>query len=204
MQLLKCPHCAHWVCLNCNNSGLWVKCCKCGEKTPAKDWYRGRRKGGKPHDLDKSPRLGTGRPEDASKAVAESLILFCERYEIPLNAIGRHTKISPWAIRQARAGKRSLSRMKEALIKATMERIKAGQLWLRPVSRQRWDLVWINPLFPCKPHCPTRAIYCAGGLLPGSCPRRWNRCILSGKDWEATERVHQGQSKKDPSAERRA
>jgi len=25
--------------------------------------------------------------------------------------------------------------------------------------------------------------------LPRSCPKRWNECILNGKDWEAIERI---------------
>src|SRR5262245_57726979 len=139
MELFRCPNCNHWRCFDCvDNPAVWLSCCKCGEKALAKDWFKAHRRG-KPHDLDRPPRLGTGRPKDASKAVAESLMVFCKRYDIPLNAIGRHTNISPWAIRQARAGMRSLSRIKGALIEATMERIKSGNLWLRRVSRQRWD-----------------------------------------------------------------
>ena len=48
---------------------------------------------GRPHDVDLSPRLGTGRL---------SLVQFLERYGIPLNAFSRHTTISAWAIRRGK------------------------------------------------------------------------------------------------------
>src|SRR5437870_6998538 len=124
MELLRCPHCNHWRCLECaDNSGSWLSCCKCGNRALAGQWYQGQAKG-RPHDLEHSPRLGTGRPPGASKPIAESLMQFLERYSIPLNAFSRLTTISAWAIRQARAGVRSLSVGQETLIRATMERIQ--------------------------------------------------------------------------------
>ena len=164
-------------------------------------WYRGQAKG-RPHDLEHSPRLGTGRPLGASKPVAVSLMQFLNPYGIPLNAFSRHTTISAWAIRQARAGVRNLSVTQENLIKATIERVKDGRLWLRRKSRQRWELEWvmpswnispdyIEPQIAYKPHCPMRLTHCPGGLLPGSCPRRWKECVMNCKDWEAIEKIHQ-------------
>src|SRR5215831_16978921 len=41
------------------------------------------------------------------------------------------------------------------------------------------------------PRHPMQALNCHGGLLSGSCYRRWNECILRGKDWEAIEKIHQ-------------
>ena len=32
---------------------------------------------------------------------------------------------------------------------------------------------------------------CLGELLPGSCPRRWNECVMNGKDWAAVEKIHE-------------
>lgn len=137
----------------------------------------------------KPPRLGTGRPPGASKAIAESLIRFCERHAIPLNAVSRQTKISPWAIRQARAGKRSLPPIQEKLIDVTIQRLQAGKFWLRRVNSQRWDFEWINP--PYKPRCPAGALYCTGGLLPASCPKHWRECGFFGTDWEAVKKIHE-------------
>jgi hypothetical protein len=137
----------------------------------------------------KPPRLGTGRPPDASRAIAERLIRFCERYSIPLNAFSRHTRISPWAIRQARAGKRSLPHIQENLIDVTIQRLQTGKVWLRRVSSQRWELEWINS--PYEPQCPTGALYCTGGLLPGSCPKHWRECGFFRTDWEAVEKIHE-------------
>jgi hypothetical protein len=150
------------------------------ERSRLKPW-----RGGPVRDWTTSPRLFTGRPKDASRPIAESLMQFLKRYEIPLNAFSRHTRISGWAIRQAKDGKRSLPVIAETLIKATMERIGAGKLWLRRVTKRRQDLVWIQP--PYKPLCPRGALYCYG-VLPASCPRRFNECILSSNDWEAIEK----------------
>jgi hypothetical protein len=133
----------------------------------------------------------------------DSLIQFLERYEIPLNAFSRRTTISAWAIRQARAGVRSLSITQENAIKVTVERIKAGRLWLRRKNRQRWDLEWVVPSWKIRlgdglepplryePRCPMNALYCGGGLLPGSCPKNWRECGFVSKDWEAVEKIHQ-------------
>lgn len=190
MELYRCPSCNHWRCRECTDRmALWLTCCKCRRESPVKDWYQRRRKGGRPHDLDKPLRFGSGRAPDASKALAESLTLFCKRYGIPLRAFGGHTRISPWAVRQAKAGKRSLPRIQETLIKATMQRIREGRFWLRRVSKQRWDLVQINP--PYRPSCPMSACYCTGALLPGDCPKLWNECPISGKNWQEIERIHQ-------------
>jgi hypothetical protein len=136
----------------------------------------------------KPPRLGTGRPPGASRVITDRLIQFLERHTIPLNAFSRHTRISAWAIRQARAGIRSLPPIQEKLIDITLQRIQTGQFWLRRVSSQRWDLVCIYP--PYKASCPTGALYCTGGVLPASCPRRWRECGFFVSDWEAAERIH--------------
>src|SRR5262252_1061474 len=166
------------------------------ERSFLKPW-----KGGPVKDWTTSPRLFTGRPPGASKPIAESLTQFLERYGIPLNAFSRYTRISAWAIRQARANKRPLSPRQEHLINRTMKRIQAGRLWLRRKSRQRWELEWVVPSWNIsfdyiepppayKPHCPMRLTHCQGGLLPGTCPRRWNECAMNGKDWEAIEKIH--------------
>jgi len=155
------------------------------ERSRLKPW-----RSGPVRDWTTSPRLFTGRPKDASKRIAERLMQFLDGYYIPLNAFSRHTRISAWAIRQARDGVRSLPTISETLIRVTIERIEAGRLWLRRVNPQRSDLDWINP--PYKRRCPKQSLNCPGGLLPGTCYRRWNECILSGKDWEAIERVHRG------------
>jgi len=196
MQLFRCPNCQHWKCRDCDDQKAYqLRCCHCGEVALAVQWYRGEAKG-RPHDLEHSPRLGTGRPLGASKAVVEDLMQFLQRYAIPLNAFQRHTTISAWAIRQTRDAVRSLSVTQENLTKATMERINDGRLWLRRVTRQRWELEWIDP--PYKPRCAMKLSHCAGGLLPTSCPRHWNECLMNGKDWEAIEKVHQayGEEKK--------
>src|SRR5215470_739095 len=196
MDLLRCPNCNHWRCRNCeDNSRLRLHCCRCGQVALAVQWYRDQAKG-RPHDLVHSPRLGTGRPLGASKPIVQSLMEFLDRYGIPLNAICRHGEISPWVIRQARAAVRSLSLTQENFIKATMNRIKDGRLWLRKVTRQRWDLEWINP--PYKPRCAMKLSHCPGGVLPTSCPRRWNECVMNSADWEAIEKIHQayGEEKK--------
>jgi hypothetical protein len=201
-QLFRCPNCQHWRCRECeDNSRLWLRCCQCGETARAVQWYWGQAKG-RPHDLEHLPRLGTGRPLGSSKPIVESLMQFLEGYGIPLNTFGRHTTISPWAIRQARAGKRALSPRQEQLINRTLQRIQVGRLWLRRKSRQRWELEWVVPSWKIsldyiepppayKPHCPMSALYCHGGVLPGSCPRLWNECVFNGKDWEAIEKIHQ-------------
>ena len=209
MELYRCPNCNHWRCRECDDQkGYQLRCCQCDEVAKAVQWYYGEAKG-RPHDLARSPRLGTGRLSDLSRPIVESLMQFLNRYGIALNAFSRHTRISAWAIRQARANKRALSPRKELLINRTMQRIQAGRLWLRRKSRQRWELEWIVPSWNIsldyiepppayKPRCPTGALYCAGGLLPGSCPRRWKECVMNGKDWEAIEKIHQayGEEKK--------
>src|SRR5215469_400625 len=207
MQLFRCPNCQHWQCRECeDNSRLWLRCCQCGEVAKAAQWYHGEAKG-RPHDLEHSPRLGTGKPPGASKAVVENLIQSLKRYSIPLNAFKRYARISPWAIRQAGASKRALSPRQELLINLTMQRIQAGKLWLRRKSRQRWELEWvmpswnispdyIEPRIAYKPHCPMRLTHCQGGLLPGTCPRRWNECVMNGKNWEAIEKIHQAYGEK--------
>jgi hypothetical protein len=174
------------------------------ERSRLKPW-----RGGPVKDWTTSPRLFTGRPKGASKPTVEGLIQFLKCHGIPLNAFSRHTTISAWAIRQARACKRALSPRQELLINRTMQRIQAGRLWLRRKSRQRWELEWvmpswnispdyIEPQIAYKPHCPMRLTHCQGGLLPGTCPRRWNECVMNGKDWEAIEKIHQayGEEKK--------
>jgi hypothetical protein len=35
------------------------------------------------------------------------------------------------------------------------------------------------------------SVNCHGGLLPRSCYRKWNECILNGKDWDVMEATHQ-------------
>ena len=202
MELYRCPNCQHWRCRECDDQKAYqLRCCQCEEAALAVKWYMGAAKG-RPHDLEHSPRLGTGRPPCASKPIIESLIQFLTRYGIPLNAFSRHTTISAWAIRQARAGVRTLSVTQENLTKATIQRIQAGRLWLRRKSRQRWELEWVVPSWEIsldyiepppayKPRCPTGALYCAGGLLPGSCPRRWKECVMNSADWEAIEKIHQ-------------
>jgi hypothetical protein len=122
--------------------------------------------------------------------IAERLFQFCELHWIPLNAFARHTRISAWAIRQARDGVRSLPAINETLIRVTIERIAAGRLWLRRVSRQRQDFEWVNP--PYKPRCPMASLNCHGGLLPGSCYRRWKECPMTQTDWEGVGKIHEG------------
>ena len=39
--------------------------------------------------------------------------------------------------------------------------------------------------------CPMDSLNCHGGLLPRSCYRKWNECILNGKDWDVVEATHQ-------------
>ena len=39
--------------------------------------------------------------------------------------------------------------------------------------------------------CPMDSLNCHGGLLPRSCYRKWNECILNGKDWDVLEATHQ-------------
>ena len=203
MQLLRCPNCQHWRCRNCeDNSRSRLRCCLCGDTALAVEWYQGEAMG-RPHDLEHSPRLGTGRSPSASRPIVLTLMQFLDRYGIPLNAFSRHTTISAWAIRQARAGVRNLSVTQENLTKATIQRIQAGRLWLRRKSRQRWELEWVVPSWNIsldyiepppayKQHCVmTQRSYCRGELLPGSCPRRSMMCIFNGQDWEAIEKIHQ-------------
>jgi len=190
MQLLRCPHCNHWRCRECeDNARLRLRCCQCGEVSLAGHWYRGEAKS-RPHDLEHSPRLGTGRPPGASKFIADNLNQFLECYDIPLNAFCRFTSLSPWAIRQARGAVRSLPVITETLINATINQIRDGKVWLRRVSRQRRELTWVYPAY--KASCPKVVLYCAGGLLPGSCPKRWKECQMIETDWEAVEKIHEG------------
>jgi hypothetical protein len=189
MFLLRCPHCNHWRCFQCaDNSGLWLTCCKCGGKALAVQWYRGQAKG-RPHDLEHSPRLGTGRPGDASKKIVEEAESFCLQYHIGIRALCRHLAISAWAFRQARAAVRPLPVMVERLLAKAIEDIKGGKVWLRRVTRQRRELEWVYPAY--KASCPKGVLYCAGGLLPGSCPRRWKECAMSESNWDAAGKIHQ-------------
>jgi hypothetical protein len=188
MQLFRCPSCRHWKCFQCDDrKGYQLRCCKCNEAASAGQWYYGQAKG-RPHDLEYPPRLGTGRPRDASKTIAERLLAFCERYGVSLNSIARHTTISPWSVRQARAGKRNLPPIQEKLIDVTIQRIQSGGLWVRRINSQRRDLVRIDP--PYGASCAMHLSHCHGGLLPGSCPRRWKECRLSSNDWELVEELH--------------
>ena len=192
MELLRCPHCNHWRCFECaDNSGLWLTCCKCGGKDLAVQWYRGQAKG-RPHDLEHSPRLGSGRPPGASKFIVDNLNQFLECYDIPLNAFCRFTSLSAWAIRQARGAVRPLPVISETLINATIKQIRDGKVWLRRVTRQRCELKWVYPAY--KASCPKGVLYCAGGLLPGSCPRHWKECSIIQTDWEAVGRIHERSS----------
>jgi len=143
---------------------------------------------GPERDRITSPRQFTGRPKGASRVVSDSLIRFLECYDIPLRAFTRHTRISGWAIRQAKDGLRNLPPRQELVIKLTIERIRTGKIWPRRVNPRRLDLEWINP--PYQPRCPTGALYCTGGLLPASCPRHWNECIMNSKNWESVEGIH--------------
>jgi hypothetical protein len=145
-------------------------------------------KGGPVRDYTTSPRLFTGRPKGASKAIAENLIHFLVRYGIPMRSFTRNTEISGWAVRQAKAGVRSLSPGQELLIKATMKRILTGRLWLRRVNSRRQDLQWVDP--PYTPKCPTGSLHCPGAILPGTCPRHWRECGLFNKNWEPIEEIH--------------
>jgi hypothetical protein len=143
-------------------------------------------------------RYVTGQPPRAfspagqgmrASPIAERLFQFCELHWIPLNAFARHTRISAWAIRQTRDGVRSMPVKSETLTRLTIERIEAGRLWLRRASRQRWELEWVNP--PYRPRCPTHSLNCQGGLLPGSCYRRWKECAMMGTDWETVGKIHE-------------
>jgi hypothetical protein len=189
MELFRCPFCHHSRCFECHDRPApWLTCCKCGRKALPVNWFQGHRKRGRPCDV--SPRLGTGRPTDASKLVAQKLTVFLDRHGIPLRSFGRLTRISPWAIRMAKAGKRSLSQIQENLIERTTEKLEGGQLWLRQTNRQKWDLVWLAPP-GYKPHCPTTALYCRGGVLPGTCPKRWKECPLNAQNWGNLEKAHE-------------
>ena len=194
MQLFRCPSCDHWRCFECvDNRPPWLICCRCGYQALPINWFQGHRKRGRPSDI--SPRFGTGRPSDASKVIAQKLVGFLDRYGIPLRAFGRLTRISPWAIRLAMAGKRSLPDFQERLIERTMAKLEQGKLWLRQTRRQRWDLVWLEPS-PYQPNCPTTALYCRGGVLPGTCPKRWKECPLNGQNWANLEKLHEAYLKR--------
>ena len=104
--------------------------------------------------------------------------------------------ISEWAFRQARDSVQPLPLMVEKLLAKTIERIKAGKVWLIRKTRQRWDLEYVNP--PYKPRCPRAALNCPGGLLPGSCPRHWHgECVMSKTDWQSVEEVHKAYAAKE-------
>jgi hypothetical protein len=141
-------------------------------------------------DWTTSPRLFTGRPGDASKPIAERLMLFLDRYQYSSECVSRLTKISSWAIRQARDEVRSLPVINETLTRVTIERIEVGRLWLRRETERRRNLEWTNP--PYKSRCPTQSLTCHGGTLPGSCYRQWKVCPMSKTDWEAVEKIHEG------------
>src|SRR5262245_45491201 len=149
MELFRCPSCNHWRCEECaDNSAALLSCCKCGEKALAKDWYQGHRKRGKPQD--NPPRLGTGKPSDASKQLATQIIEFLKRYGLPIRSMCRLLCISHWALYQARAGIRNLQWRKEPQIRRFMQDMRAGNVWLRrkitgPRNRWRWDLQYLNP-----------------------------------------------------------
>jgi len=153
------------------------------ERSRLKPW-----KGGPVRDWMTSPRLGTARPKDASKRIVEEAVSFCQRYHIPIRALCRHMAISEWAFRQARDSVRPLPVTVENLLAKTIERLKTGKIWLTRKTPQRLDLEYVNS--PYKPKCPKQSLNCQGGLLPGSCPRLWKECILSGNDWDVVEAIH--------------
>jgi len=153
------------------------------ERSRLKPW-----RGGPVKDWTTSPRLFTGRPGDASKKIVEEAESFCLQYHIGIRALCRHLVISAWAFRQARASVRPLPVMVEKLLTKTIEDIKGGKVWLRRVSRQRWDLEYVYP--PYKPSCPVHSWNCQGGLLPGCCPRHWKECSMIQTGWEAVGRIH--------------
>jgi len=157
------------------------------ERSRLKPW-----RGGPVRDWATSPRLFTGRPGDASKRIVEEAERFCLRYQIGIRALCRHLAISVWAFRQARASVRPFPVMVEKLLTKTIEDIKGGKVWLRRVTRQRWDLEYVYP--PYKPSYPMHSWNCQGGLLPGSCPRHWKECRMIETDWEAVGKIHQGSS----------
>ena len=155
------------------------------ERSRLKPW-----RGGPVRDWTTSPRLFTGRPGDASKRIVDDAVSFCERYHIPISALCRHMTISGWAFRQARDSVRPLPVMVEKLLLITIERIKAGKVWLTRKTPQRRDLEFVNP--PYKNRCPMKSLNCFGGLLPGSCYRRpWEECPMSKTDWEAVGKIHE-------------
>ena len=172
------------------------------ERSRLKPW-----KGGPVRDWTTSPRLFTGRPKDANKRIVEDAVSFCQRYHIPIRALCRHMATSEWAFRQARDSVRPLPPMVEKLLARTIEHIKAGKVWLRRKSRQSWELElveesWniradrIEPPAVYVRHCPQNALYCLGGLLPGSCPRRWKECGFNSTDWEKVEGIHRARAEK--------
>src|SRR5438132_13420677 len=95
------------------------------ERPRLKPW-----KGGPVRDWTTSPRLFTGRPGDASKRIVEDALSFCQRYQIPINALCRHVVISSRAFRQARNSVQPLPTMREKILIRTIEDIKAGKVWL--------------------------------------------------------------------------
>ena len=151
-------------------------------------------RGGPVKNWTTSPRLFMRRRGDASKRIVEDAESFCLQYHIGIRALCRHLAISAWAFRQARASVRPLPVMVEKLLAKAIEDIKGGKLWLRRATRQRWDLEYVYP--PYKPSCPKHSWNCQGGLLPGSCYRRWKECPMIQTDWEAVERIHEGQTKR--------
>ena len=161
------------------------------ERSRLKPW-----KGGPVKDWTTSPRLFTGRPGDASKRIVEEAVSFCQRYHIPIRALCRHMTISEWAFRQARDSVQPLPVMVEKLLAMTIERIKAGKVWLTRKTPQRCDLEFVDP--PYKPRCPKQSLNCPGALLPESCPRHWHgECAMSKTDWQSLEEVHKAYAAKE-------
>jgi hypothetical protein len=165
-------------------------------RTPIQRSRLKRWKGGPVRDWTTSPRLFTARPKDASKRIVEEAVSFCQRYQIPIRALCRHMAISEWAFRQARDSVQPLPVMVEKLLLITIERIKAGKVWLTRKTPQRRDLEFVNP--PYKNRCPMKSLNCFGGLLPGSCPRHWRgECAMSSTDWQSAEEVHKAYAAKE-------
>lgn len=179
------------------------------KRTPLEQSVLQRWKGGPVHEWTTSPRLGNGRPKDASRVVVENAEQFCQRYGIPIKALCRYMRISDWAFRQARESVRPLPVIVEKLISKTIEEVKAGRIWLRRKSRQRWELErvtrssWtlqpdrIEPPLAYRRNCPQNALYCAGAILPGDCPRRWKECGVFSTDWEEVEKIHRGYAEQE-------
>jgi len=180
---------------------LWLTCCKCRRESPVKDWYQGRRKGGRPHDLDQSPRLGTGRPPDASKTVTEKALTFIRRYGVSKRAFCRAVGILLIRFDRAAVGLQHLPMISEKMIEKSLSELALGKRWLRrkltdPAKGNRWR--WDFERVDYHRACPMGALYCAGSILPGDCPRRWWECPFGLKgerkvepeDWRRAEKAH--------------